>query len=179
MTKSALFALALLALAPVVPAQTASPAPTSSHALMERRNAAAGFAGTVKFSVGRAARTCRDLLGKDDQYMRAIADEWTQRNSRYATAAERWTSMLLTAIAQAQGREAANKAYAQIMTIVQRDAEQSVQALLGTDPEVRKTRCEKLPAVISNGGLDITASAPLYQELQELATLFDQPAAAQ
>ncbi len=178
MFKPLLVALALGTLLPAAQAQGASPASSSSQALMEQRNAAAGFAGTVKFAVGRAARTCGELLGKDEQYMRAIADDWTQRNSRYATAAERWTSMLLTAMAQAQGREAASRAYEQLMAAVQRDAAQSVAALLGSEPAVQKSRCEQLPAVIANGALDITPQAPLYAELQELAAVFgpSQPA---
>lgn len=146
-----------------------------SKEVLNRRNAAASYAGTVKFAVGRAARTCRDVLGKDDQYMRAIADEWTQRNLRYASSAERWLTVLVATINEGSGREAALEARDKLVGHIQNEGMKSAIRLVGTEPAMQKERCEKFPALVSSGSLDITEKAPLYKELQELAALFERP----
>ncbi len=144
----------------------------------ERRNAAAAYAGTLKFAVGRAALLCRNALGRDDQYMHAIADEWTQRNLRYAVAAERWSTMVVMAVDQASGRDAALRARDQILDTVTREGVRAAEQMVGAEPQVRKLKCESLAGTVSNGTLDIKENARLYQELQELVSTFEQPKAA-
>lgn len=144
-------------------------------AAFERRNAAAAYAGTLKFAVGRAALLCRTALGRDEQYMRAIADEWTQRNLRYAVAAERWSTLVVMAVDQASGREAALRARDQILDTVSREGVRAAEQMVGTELQVRKLKCESLAGTVSNGTLDITESAKLYPELQELVSMFEQP----
>lgn len=176
MRKHGLMAVALLALASW--AQAEGQFRGMDKAAFERRNAAAAYAGTLKFAVGRAALLCRNALGRDDQYMHAIADEWTHRNLRYAMAAERWSTMVVMAVDQSSGREAALRARDQILETVSREGVRAAEQMVGSEPQVRKLKCESLAGTVSNGTLDIKESAKLYQELQELVATFEQPKAA-
>jgi len=141
--------------------------------LIEKRNAASGFAGTLQFAVGRAAANCRDILGRDDQYMRSIVNDWLKRNAKFSEAAEKWTLMNLAAIAEARGEEAAQQAQDQIIGIVEQDALKIVEVMLGTDTDIKISRCEKLATIFSSGAYDITEMAPLLKDLQELAGFFE------
>lgn len=136
--------------------------------LMESRNAAAGFAGTMKFAVGRGARECRDVLGKDDSYMHAIVDDWLSRNGTYSHAAESWTSLILTSVANNVGPEKAREMGATIMRTIQTNAQTTVDGLLGTTAADQSTSCANFQGLVHSGKLDITPSAKLYPELQEL-----------
>jgi hypothetical protein len=136
--------------------------------LMEARNAAAGFAGSLKFAVGRGARECRDALGKDDTYMKAIVDDWLSRNGAYSKAAESWVSLVLTTVANNSGPAKAQEMGAAIFNTVQSSAQATVDGLIGTSAEEHAIKCQTYPDLIHSGKLDITPSAKLYPELQEL-----------
>jgi hypothetical protein len=140
--------------------------------LLESRNAAAGFAGTLKFAVGRAARTCRDVLGKDDTYMYAIVNDWLSRNGVYSGAAERWTSFVVSSIANQQGLAKGLAARNEIFDTVKLDGQKEVDSLLGTTDAEKAKACLNFPAAVHAGKLDITPSAKLYPELHELVTNF-------
>jgi hypothetical protein len=153
-------------------AALAHDSPQLTQQLLESRNAAAGFAGTLKFAVGRAARTCRDVLGKDDAYMTAIVNDWLSRNGDYSGAAEKWTSFVVSSIANQQGLAKGLAARDEIFATVKVDAQKEVDSLLGTTDADKAKACLNFPAEIHAGKLDITPSAKLYPELHELVTNF-------
>ena len=146
--------------------------PQLTPQLLESRNAASGFAATLKFAVGRAARTCRDALGKDNTYMYAIVNDWLSRNGVYSGAAERWTSFVVSSIANQQGLAKGLAARNEIFATVKLDAQKKVDSLLGTSDADKAKACINFPALVHSGKLDITPSAKLYPELTELVTDF-------
>ena len=146
--------------------------PQLTPQLLESRNAASGFAATLKFAVGRAARNCRDALGKDDAYMNAIVNDWLSRNGVYSGAAERWTSFVVSSIANQQGLAKGLAARDEIFATVRLDAQKEVDSLLGTTDADKAKACLNFPALVHSGKLDITPSAKLYPELSELVTNF-------
>lgn len=82
---------------------------------IEKRNEAAGFAGTLKVFIGRAARDCKPYLNKDDEWMHGVVKNWMSRNSKYAEAAEAWISAYLTFIANEKGMETGQDAKQKIL----------------------------------------------------------------
>jgi hypothetical protein len=137
-------------------------------AVVEQRNAAASFTGTLKFTVGRTARVCRDLLGKDDVWMRAIVDDWMSRNERWSQLAEVWTSAVLTAVLREDGATQAQTLRDEIREIIQANAEAGMEALLGVDDASRAAACERYAAAVGSGALDITPQMEHYAVLVEL-----------
>jgi hypothetical protein len=165
MQRTAWIAGLVLAAAPCLASGSDSPLTT---AVVERRNAAAGFVGTLKFTVGRTARVCRDLLGEDDAWMRAIVDDWMTRNERWSQLAEVWTSAMLTAVLHEDGDAQAQAFHDGIRETIRTNAEAGVEALLGVDDAERMDACKRYAALVGSGALDITPQMEHHATLVEL-----------
>jgi len=142
--------------------------------MLESRNAAAGFAGTLKFAIGRAARRCRTLLGKDEAWMRGVVDSWLERNGRFSEAAEMWSSLLATSVAKARGDAAGQEVARQIVDIISADAERLVISYLGETEDQQKQACTTYAQSIADGRFDIPPTAEMYPELLELVAMFEE-----
>lgn len=161
-TACSAIALVCLASSSLISAQSSS--------LLEKRSEAAGFAGTLKFAIGRAARDCRDTLEKDDTYMRAIVNDWLSRNGRYSAAAELWVSVFVTAIARQEGREQGDKLMNHFMNEARTRGIETSGWMIGVSKDEKKAKCQKYEAMVHSGVYDITPAMPQYKNLVDLAT---------
>jgi hypothetical protein len=153
----------ILILATVVPTSNAG-----GIGEIETRNSAAGFAGTLKFFIGRTARDCKPYLNKDDDWMRGVVNNWMSRNGDYAEAAEVWTSAYLTYIANQKGMEEGLSTKKKILEIVTSNANAMTSDLLTGNDSERAQACTDFENRVMTGMYDITEELPQYKDLEDL-----------
>jgi hypothetical protein len=135
---------------------------------VDARNKASGFAGGVKFFVGRAARVCRDVLHKDDAYMKSIVDDWLSRNGKFSGAAEVWLSTIVSYVANRDGLEKGLALRDNFLAITKSNAETKIKSDLGVSEDDLTSSCQSYPNVVHAGKYDITEGSPEYVNLVEL-----------
>jgi hypothetical protein len=164
LTIAVLVCLAAAAAAQVPPGQDAA------AQLVDNRNAAAGFVGTLKFAVGRGAKTCGEVLNKDDAFVHEIVDDWLSRNQKYSAASERWISLIVSSVANQKGMPQGLALKDQIMKSVAGNAQDAVDTLLGKTDAERAKSCPLFASKIHSGVWDVTPAARRYSDIEELAT---------
>lgn len=149
---------------------TQSPRMNSQSDMTIKRNAAAGYVGSMKFFVGRVARNCRDLLNKNDKYMNNIVDSWIETNDSYVKASELWILTVVTGIAFKHNLEVAKKIKGQIAQSVSEHGDRSANDFLSGNTEENTSACLQFKSLVASGRFDITSKTPLYSHLEELVS---------
>jgi hypothetical protein len=136
--------------------------------VVDKKNEAAGLAGAYKVYIGRLSANCKPYIGKDDQWMNSMVDLWMEQNGKYALWAEKWTSAVVTVIAQKQGISAAQKAANSIMQpIIQNGIAMAGDTLAGSEEQNVKT-CANLEWDIKNGKYNIPRDNEIFQSLESV-----------
>lgn len=136
----------------------------------ESRDAAVGLIGSMQFTVGRLGRDCLFLLGRKESAQEFVGS-WQQRNRKYVEAAAEYVQARL----QEAGRtsEDAKKAVMQGLASARAQAEGSVNSLYANGG--KEKACQRMIPLIDAGAYDITARAPMFDELEALVLWAGKP----
>lgn len=146
-------------------------APCGSHAqsdtaiASESRDAAAAFMGTLNFAVGRLGLECLAEIGRKET-PKDFTLAWRQRNAEYYAAATTYMNQRLEAAQNSGGDQLRENVTREYVTKVRQNGEASVVEWFRTG--TKKTSCERAIAAIDGGAMDISAKAPIYNELRAL-----------
>lgn len=140
---------------------------------LDQKSEAAGFAGTLKFFIGRAARDCKAHLDKNDEWMHGVVKNWMSRNSKYAEAAEAWMSAYLTYIARENGMETGQEVKQKLLGGVTSTANSMTNEIIKGSQSQKKQACVIFEKNVVDGIYDITNESPFYEELESLVMIVD------
>jgi hypothetical protein len=148
-------------------AQAQEPSPYN-----ERRNAAAGFVGTLHFAVGRMAYECRAELGKPESWVQETAQAWRVRNDRYWRAHVNYMSKQLEAALAAGGESVRKRLSLAYAGTVRKEASAIVESWLRPGNGSKREACERYVKRLEEGAEDIHPGGPMSAELEDLAQNF-------
>ena len=139
--------------------------PASAPATSESRDAALAYIGTGNFIVGRLARECLAVVGRNESPQAFVA-QWQQRNAIYVAASEKYMEKRLEEAEAAGGPERRAAIQQAMRTAVLGGGEEAVRGMLQNGR--REESCMRAISLLDAGALDISPRTPIYKELEAL-----------
>ena len=146
-----------------VAAQSSSQA--ADLATSESRDASTAYLGTSNFVVGRVGRDCLGLIGRSET-PQVFAATWQQRNMKYLMASQKYMEARLGEAEAAGGPEKRSAVMNALGAAVRNGAETTVKSWL--DRPEKTDACKRAVALIDSGKYDVSATSPMYAELESL-----------
>jgi hypothetical protein len=134
-------------------------------ATSESRDASTAYLGTANFVVGRVGRDCLGLIGRTET-PQAFAATWQQRNMKYLMASQKYMEARLGEAEAAGGPEKRSAVMNALSAAVRNGAETTVKSWL--DRPEKLDACRRAVALVDSGKFDISATSPMYAELESL-----------
>lgn len=146
-----------------VAAQSSSQA--ADLATSESRDASTAYLGAANFVVGRVGRDCLGLIGRSET-PQVFAATWQQRNMKYLMASQKYMEVRLVEADAAGGPEKRSAVMNALGAAVRNSAETVVKSWL--DRPEKTDACKRAVALIDTGKYDVSATSPMYAELESL-----------
>ncbi|HEX7816608.1 hypothetical protein [Dyella sp.] len=139
--------------------------------MTEANNAAAGYAGTLNFYVGRMAFACESVLGRPEGFDKTVVAQWRAHgeNGRLFAGAVAYLGDSLKFIEQTQGDDAGNAFFAATSRPAIEKAKAEVASEVTGTNEQKTATCHRFLAHVADGSLDITSKSEHYQALSRMA----------
>ncbi len=137
----------------------------NTAATSESRDASTAYLGTANFVVGRVGRDCLSLLGRNES-PQAFVSAWQQRNGKYLLAMQKYMEARFREAEMAGGVERRNAIVSSLNSAVRSGAEASIKSWL--DRPDKEGACKRAVVLIESGSYDVSATSPMYGELEAL-----------
>lgn len=140
-------------------------------AITPERDAAAVYVSTGNYIVGRLARECLGMIGRNETPEQFVAD-WRRRNARFVGASAKYMELRMEDAAARGGPEQREALLRELRKAVQGGGEAEVRSLL----QASRTHeaCMRAVTLLDAGALDISPKAPMYRELEALVRWAEQ-----
>jgi hypothetical protein len=145
----------------------ASSSQAAETAISESRDASTAYLGTANFVVGQVGRDCLSLIGRSETPQAFVAT-WQQRNTKYLIASQKYIEARIGEAQAAGGLERRNAVMGALLSAVRDGAEATVKSWL--DRPEKGDACTRAVALIDSGKYDISATTPMYAELESLVS---------
>ena len=149
----------------ILAANCVSASEPNSAATSESRDASTAYLGTANFVVGRVGRDCLSLLGRNES-PKAFVSAWQQRNGKYLLAMQKYMEARFREAEAAGGVDRRNAIINALNSAVSSNAEATVKSWL--DRPDKEGACKRAVGLIESGSYDVSATSPMYGELEAL-----------
>jgi len=133
----------------------------------ESRDASLAYIGTANFIVANVASKCASTFGRDKS-SKIFVLSWQERNAKYVLAAAIYMEKRLNELHEMGGPAERDAVYQEITSAAQANGKAAMRGWFNNGDY--KKACEHIVGLIDDGKFDITPQAPMYDELEGLAT---------